>query len=97
MMLFLRSSRSRRSAITVVLLMLVGCQSGNANETDLILTQTPPGVQAAFMDQHRGATIKQITRTTQANQDYYTFKFTGTDGNDRAVKMNEAGDVIENH
>jgi hypothetical protein len=80
-----------------VLLTAASCQSGNSAEVDLTLSQTPSTVQAAFTQRYQGVVIQQVTRSTRGNQDYYTFKFTGNDGKDRTVQMNEAGDEIENH
>jgi hypothetical protein len=88
---------SNRLLASCVLLTAMGCQSSGSNETDLLFTQTPPAVQAAFTKTYNGAVIKQVARTTNGNQDYYTFTITGTDGKDQTVKMNEAGDEIDRH
>ena len=74
----------------------VGCQSTPAGEP-MILTQTPPTVQAAFEQDYAGSVIQTITRASRGGQDYYTFQYTAADGAKHDVVFNGAGNVIDKH
>ena len=76
---------------------LLGCQASGGNPTPMVLTQTPPTVQAAFNDHYAGTVIQNITRTTQAGQDLYTVQYAAPDGGKHDVVYNGAGDEVDKH
>jgi hypothetical protein len=72
-----------------------GCQGSGG--TPLILSQTPPTVQAAYTADHSGTTIQSITRQTTGGQDLYTFKYLAADGSKHDLVYNGAGNEIDKH
>ena len=74
-----------------------GCKSDGSEATGLLLSQTPPTVQAAYTDDYRGTVIRTISRQTRGGQDYYTVKYRAADGSDHDVVFNGAGNEIDKH
>jgi hypothetical protein len=80
-----------------VLAVAAGCRAAGGEQTPVVFAQTPPTIQAAYNDDHRGAVIHGITRTTRGGEDYYTVQYSAVDGSKHDVVYNEAGDEIDKH
>ena len=89
--------RRRTAAAWLGAAVVAGCQSSGGDGTPLLLTQTPPTVQAAFDQYHDGSTIRQINRKRRGGEDYYTVDYTSPDGSKHDVVYNGAGNEIDRH